>query len=66
VPDSDLGVDLATLRDGDLDPLFALASGPELVARDLRAEVLTDPGALWYAPGYGGDLADLLEPRLRR
>ncbi len=64
MPDSDLGVDLATLPDGDLDPLFALTSGPELVARDLRAEVLTDPGALWYAPGYGGGLAGQVAKRV--
>ena len=59
-----LGVDPATLPDGDLDPTFGLLSGAELVARDLRAEVLTDAGALWYAPAYGGGLAGQVAKRV--
>lgn len=54
---TDLGTDLATLADGDLDPTFGLLSGPALVARDLQAEIFTIEGALWYAPEYGLGLA---------
>lgn len=62
--DTQLGLDLATLPDGDLDPTFGLVAGAELVARDLRAEVLTSAGGLWYAPGYGGGLADQAAKRV--
>jgi hypothetical protein len=63
VPDP-LGVDLATLPDGDLDPLFGLLDGPALVARDLQAELLTLEDALWYAPGYGLGLAGEVAKRV--
>lgn len=59
-----LGIDIATLADGDLDPGFGLLGGPELVARDLRAEVLAPEGSLWYAPTYGGGLAGEVAKRV--
>lgn len=50
----DLGTDLATLSDGDLDPTFALLSGPQLVARDLALRLQT-PG-VFYDESIGTDL----------
>ena len=62
---TDLGTDLATLADGDLDPnLDRLVDGPALVAQDLRAELLTQAGALFYDASYGFDVRSLLAVRL--
>lgn len=54
MPDTSLGVDLATLPDGDLDPTFALLTGPQLVARDLALRLQT-PG-VFYDETVGTDL----------
>lgn len=61
---TDLGTDLATLADGDLDPLFELASGPALVAADAARRLQTD--VLFYAEegAYGLDLRELVAARL--
>jgi hypothetical protein len=53
---SDLGSDIAALEDGDLDPMFGEMSGPALVAADLRAELLTAEGSLFYDPAHGFDV----------
>lgn len=60
----DLGTDLATLDDGDLNPdLDQLVDGPVLVAQDLRAELLTAAGTLFYDPDYGDDVRGMLGKR---
>jgi len=61
---TDLGTDLATLADGDLDPMFGLASGTSLVAADVARRLQTE--ALFYvdAGDYGLDLRELVAARL--
>lgn len=61
----DLGTDLATLEDGDLNPsLDELVEGAELVAQDLRAECLTREGALFYDETYGLGVDGLVAQRI--
>lgn len=60
----DLGTDLAALEDGDLDPMFGELSGPALVATDLRSELLTAAGSLFYDAAYGDDVRAHLGARI--
>lgn len=61
---TDLGTDLATTADGDLDPMFGLSSGPSLVAADVARRLQTE--ALFYAVEgeYGFDLRQLAAARV--
>ena len=61
---TDFGIDLATLADGDLDPMFGFASGPALVAVDVARRLQTE--ALFYAEveDYGFDLRRLVAARV--
>lgn len=61
---TDLGTDLATLEDGDLDPMFGLSSGPALVAADVARRLQTE--SLFYAAEgeYGFDLRQLAAARV--
>ncbi len=61
---TDLGTDLATLEDGDLDPMFGLSDGPVLVAADVARRLQT--ATLFYSSAgeYGFDLRQLAAARV--
>lgn len=61
---TNLGLDIATTDDGDLDPMFTEVSGPLLVAQDLRAELTTREGTLFYDAEYGFDVRALVAARV--
>ena len=54
----DYGTDISCLQ--DLDPYFALVSGPEAVAQALARRLLTPSGGLLTDPSYGYDLRALV------
>jgi phage baseplate assembly protein W len=51
-----LGIDVSTFVDGDLDPTFALISGPRVVAEAIARRLQTPRGGLVRNPDYGTDL----------
>lgn len=53
---SGLGIDVSTFVDGDLDPTFALITGPRVVAEAIARRLTTPRGGLPRHPGYGTDL----------
>lgn len=51
-----LGIDVSTYVDGDLDPTFALITGPRVVAEAIARRLQTPRGGLPRDPSYGTDL----------
>jgi phage baseplate assembly protein W len=59
---TDLGLDLsATLG---LDPAMTLVTGTRIVAEAIFRRLTTERGSLFYAPGYGTDLREMLVGRM--